>query len=131
VNGDDLVREEQANYPDEPFPGNPRAEHDALVRAPPERRIAALESALNKAADTFRDIGRTSRALLRPLVADACDIAENGCRAALSGATPNHDERSARRKMYGKLPECVCCTPDSDVACELCASAIRAGGERE
>ena len=62
----------------------------AAVRAPLEQRIATLEAALEKAADTFRDIGRMSKALGRTAVWETCNIAEEGTRAAL--AAPKKEE---------------------------------------
>ena len=53
-------------------------------------RIATLEAALEKAADTFRDIGRMSKALGRTAVWETCNIAEEGTRAAL--AAPKKEE---------------------------------------
>jgi hypothetical protein len=42
-----------------------------------------LRDALEKAADTFADFNKGMRSLNRPLLADACEIAERESRAAL------------------------------------------------
>lgn len=43
-------------------------------------RIAHLEAALNRSADTFADMEKTFRVLGRPLIADACKIAYEDAR---------------------------------------------------
>jgi hypothetical protein len=50
------------------------------------KRIASLEDMLTRAADTFRDMKRVSFALGRTVLADACDVAERGCRDELAAA---------------------------------------------
>lgn len=57
------------------------------ARAACERKDATMRlavEAMEKAADTFRDMGRVMRALGRTAVADACDIAESGTRETLA-----------------------------------------------
>jgi hypothetical protein len=49
-----------------------------------QARIAALEAALRKARDSFNEMQLAMTALHRPLVAASCEIARDGCDAALS-----------------------------------------------
>lgn len=46
--------------------------------------LAAAREALEKAADTFSDIGTTMMMLNRPIVREACGIAERETRAAIA-----------------------------------------------
>ena len=45
--------------------------------------IERLREALLKASDTLRDVGRTMRILQRPLIAEACELAEFASRVVL------------------------------------------------
>lgn len=54
-------------------------------------RIAALEAALIKAADTFEEMASVSRALQRDIMASACMVAERGCREMLTTAETEGD----------------------------------------
>lgn len=65
-----------------------RAHRDALL-AGRDPRVEALRQALEKAADTFADIGEAMRILGRFTVADACKIAETSTRAALANTRAN------------------------------------------
>lgn len=47
------------------------------------QRIAELEAALTKAADTFEEMSSVQRALGRDVMAAACMVAERGCREVL------------------------------------------------
>lgn len=46
-----------------------------------------LLAALQKSADTFADLSKGLRLLNRPLIADACDLAERETRAVIEKAT--------------------------------------------
>lgn len=60
-----------------------------------QKEARRLRAALEKAADTFADFNKGLRLLNRPLLADACEIAEKESRAALSGEPNSAPETTA------------------------------------
>lgn len=59
-------------------------------------KIAELEKALSKAAETFADMKLVAQMLHRAPVAQACEIAEAGCRASLASSGEGATEQPKR-----------------------------------
>lgn len=65
------------------YPGRPSRAELALDLRDARAALRLAVEAMEKAADTFRDMGRVARVLGRTAVAEACDIAETGTRETL------------------------------------------------
>lgn len=70
------------------FGDGPNAERNARLAARAVNCHQELVEALEKAADTFRDMAVAYDLFGKPVAADAARIAEAGSRAALSKARP-------------------------------------------
>jgi hypothetical protein len=66
------------------------SDYDALAAetATKDRRIAQLEAALTKSADTFADLKMTMQLQTRPILEKVCAIAEKAARQALTAPPP-------------------------------------------
>jgi hypothetical protein len=79
-----------------------------------------LRAALERSADTFRDVARVVRLVGRPLIADACMVAEDGAREALGSV---HEELPKPRSIRDE-PQ-LCGHDDPSWCTAECAEKVR------